>query len=283
VTLKLLLIGGSGRLGSAIKRVLGASYDIAAPGRDELDITNAEQVRAAIEKYRADWVLNLAAYNDVQAAEGDGAKQAVLMNSYAPGLIAAAAHAAGSRTLHVSTNYIFDGGKTDGYTEDDEPKPLNLYGMSKYLGELAVTARDPSAVIVRSSRLYGPKADSENAKRSFVDIIIEDAKQPTFSVDNGEVSGPTLVDDLAKHIDAHIFRASEVAPGIYHMANAGGCTWFQWAQEIVKDLGLNSVVTPRDPNEIKRPARRAAYSMLISTEVPAMRSWQEALADFLKQ
>jgi len=281
--MKLLLIGGSGRLGSAIKRVLGASYDIAAPGRDELDITSVEQVRAAVAKYHAGWVVNLAAYNDVQAAEGEGAKQAILMNSYAPGLIAAAARDAGSRTLHVSTNYIFDGAKTDGYAEGDEPKPLNFYGMSKYLGELAVQARDPRAVIVRSSRLYGPKADSENAKRSFVDIIIEDAKQPTFSVDNGEVSGPTLVDDLARHIDAHILRAPNVAPGVYHMANAGGCTWFQWAQEIVKDLGLNSTVTPRDPNEVKRPARRAAYSMLISKKVPAMRSWQEALADFLKR
>lgn len=282
--MRIFLTGASGRLGGAFTRRLAGSHDIVAPSHASLDLTDAVAVRAAVVSARPNWILHTAAYNNVDGAEGDGARQAFLANAYAPSFLAGAAAATGARMLHISTDYVFDGLKTDGYVEDDEPAPISTYGISKYLGELAVRARDPRAVIVRTSRLYGPPATSAHAKRSFVDIIIADAVAAgtgSFAVNREEVSSPTLVDDLARHIDEHILRNPAIASGIYHMANAGGCTWEEWARALVTIRGLPATVLPRDPAEQPRAAKRPAHSVLLSTKLPPMRPWEAALQVFL--
>ncbi|MDO8462780.1 MAG: dTDP-4-dehydrorhamnose reductase [bacterium] len=280
--MRLFLTGASGRLGGAILRRLAGAHDIVAPTHEALDLTDAAAVHAAVDSARPNWIIHTAAYNNVDETEGAGARQAFLANAYAPSILANAAIAVGARTLHISTDYVFDGLKTEGYVEDDEPAPISAYGISKYLGELAIRARDPRAVIVRTSRLYGPPATSANAKRSFVEIILDLAtKSSSFAINREEVSSPTLVDDLAAHLDTHVLRNAVITPGIYHMANTGGCTWEEWARAIVVAKGLHATVTPRDPAELKRPARRPAYSVLRSTKLPPMRAWEEALRGFL--
>lgn len=284
--MRIFLTGASGRLGGAFTRRLTGSHDIVAPSHASLDLTDAAAVRAAVDSARPDWIIHTAAYNNVDGAERDGARQAFLANAYAPSLLAGAAAATGARMLHISTDYVFDGAKMEGYIEDDEPAPISTYGISKYLGELAVRARDPRAIIVRTARLYGPPASSAHAKRSFVDIIIAEAEAAgsgSFAVNREEASSPTLVDDLARYVDEQILSHPDRAPGIYHMANTGGCTWEAWARAIVTLRGLSATVTPRDPAEMQRPAKRPAYSVLRSTKLPPMRSWQEALGDFLAQ
>ncbi|MDO8622077.1 MAG: dTDP-4-dehydrorhamnose reductase [bacterium] len=280
--MRCFLTGASGRLGGAILRRLAGAHDIVAPTHEALDLTDAAAVRAAVAAARPNWIIHTAAYNNMDEAEGAGARQAFLANAYAPSLLASVAVMVGARTLHISTDYVFDGLKTEGYVEDDEPAPISAYGVSKYLGELAVRARDPRAVIVRTSRLYGPSATSANAKRSFVEIVLDLAtKSSSFAINREEVSSPTLVDDLAAHLDTHVLGNPAVAPDIYHMANTGGCTWEEWARAIVTVKGIHATVTPRDPAELKRPARRPAYSMLRSTKLPSMRAWEEALRGFL--
>jgi len=280
--MRLFLTGASGRLGGAILRRLSGLHAIVAPSHAALDLTDATAVAAAVASARPDWIIHTAAYNNVDEAEGAGARQAFLANAYAPSLLAGAAVAIGARTLHISTDYVFDGAKLDGYVEDDEPAPISAYGVSKYLGELAVRARDPRSVIVRTSRLYGPPAASANAKRSFVEIVLDLAKtSSSFAINREEVSSPTLVDELAKHLEMHILANPTIAPGSYHMANVGGCTWEEWARAIVAAKGLTATVTPRDPAELKRPARRPAHSVLRSTKFPPMRPWEDALRDFL--
>ncbi len=271
-------------MGGAIKRQLGSRHDITAPRREEADILDPRSVAVVVARVRPDWIINAAAYNNVDGAEGDGAGAAFLLNATAAGVIADAAHAANAKLLHVSTDYVFAGDKKDGYVEDDEPAPMSAYGASKWLGELMALRGNPQTYVVRTSRLYGPPAESPEAKKSFVDIVRELAdRERSFSINDAEVSAPTSVDDLARHLDEQLLSGGGAAPGIYHMANGGGCTWYEWAREIVSTLGLPAEVTPRDPSASPRPAKRPAFSVLRSTKLPAMRPWQDAFHAFLKE
>ncbi len=280
--MRILIFGGSGRLGGAFKRVLGASHELLAPTSKELDLTDSAAVAEAVALARSEWVVNLAAYNNVDGAEGEGAGAAMRLNAYAPALIARAAAASGAKLLHLSTDYVFAGDKPEGYVEEDIPAPVSAYGISKFLGELAVHVSHPGAHVVRTSRLYGPKGEGVNSKPSFVEIVFDlAAKSKNFSINASEVSAPTFVDDLAEHLARYVIEGTP-PPGIYHVANAGGCTWREWAQAIVEEAKLEAVVTPRDPAELARPARRPAFSVLHSTKLPTMRPWREALRAYLK-
>lgn len=104
-------------------------------------------------------------------------------------------------------------------------------------------------------------------------------KKTSFEVNGQEVSAPTFVDDLASHIETHVLSKPE--PGIYHIVNDGGGTWFEWAQEILRLSGSASTITPRDPSTMHRPAKRPAYSLLRSTKLPPMRPWKDALRAYL--
>ena len=175
---------------------------------------------------------------------------------------------------------MFEGGHPEGYTEQDLPNPISLYGESKHLGEQGAQRENPRTYIIRTSRVYGPNAASPNAKRSFIELILDDAtKMQTVPVNPTEVSSPTYSDDLVRHIERHLF--SFPAPGIYHMANTGSGSWMEWAQEIVKNLNLPVTIVPRDLPTLIRAAKRPQYSILLSKKLPPMRPWQEALQEFL--
>lgn len=277
--MKILIFGGSGRLGGAFKRQF-KSHKIFSPGRDKVDITDWHSLEQALNTYSPNFVINAAAFNDVNEAQGAGKELSMLVNAKAPEIIAKITAKANIPFCHISTDYVFEGDKKEGYVETDAPKPISVYGISKFLGEKAVLENHPQVYLVRTARLYGHQPESPNAKKSFVETVLELAKNSnTFAINSSEVSSPTLVDDLAKHLDQHILTLPK--PGIYHIANAGGCSWFEWAREIVKILKLPVKVTPRDPTELKRAALRPAFSVLLSTKIPPMRSWQDALREFL--
>lgn len=282
--MKILLIGGSGRLGTAFRRLLAGAHGIVSPAEGSFDATDREAVRAELGEAKPDWLVNFAAYNNVDGAEGEGAGAAMRVNAYLPAVLASEAADAGVRFLHMSTDYVFRGDRKEGYVEDDAPAPVSAYGVSKYLGELAARACHPRAFVVRTSRLYGAQAEMEASKPSFVEIIqAQAAREKSFAVNDGEVSAPTLVDDLVRHMDAHVISKPDAAPGVYHMVNEGGCTWYEWAKAVVELSGLDSEVRPRDPAEMKRAAKRPEFSMLKSTKLPPMRPWREALAAFLRR
>ena len=277
--MNILLFGASGRLGTAFQRVLPA-HTFLTPNGTEVDLTNREIVAKYIADHPVDWIINCAAYNDVNGAERNP-DLANSLNGYGPGFIAEAAARLKIPFIHFSTDYVFDGTKTDGYTETDVPNPESVYAQSKRLGEIEVLEKHQTAgYVIRTSRLYGAPATDPNAKKSFVEIIIDLAKEKTeFDINATEVSAPTLVDDIVRHIDTHIF--ARPAPGIYHMANSGGCTWFEWAKATVEILNLPATVTPRDPALNVQTVKKPAYSILLSTKLPAMRPWREAFEDFL--
>lgn len=277
--MNILLFGASGRLGTAFQRVLPA-HTYLTPSGNEVDLTTRNIVEQYITDHPVDWIINCAAYNDVNGAELNP-DLANALNGYGPGFIAEVATKLGTPCIHFSTDYVFDGTTTSGYTETDTPNPESVYAQSKRLGELEVLEKCPTqGYVIRTSRLYGAPATDPKAKKSFVEIVIGLAKEKdAFDISAAEVSAPTLVDDIVRHVDAHIF--TKPAPGIYHMANSGGCSWFEWATAIADILKLPVTITPRDPALNIQTVKKPAHSILLSTKIAPMRPWRDALEDFL--
>ena len=280
----ILLLGGSGRLGTALRNDV-SSVSFLAPSRQELDPTNEDALCAYIETHSPDLILNTIANNAVDQAESEPVKQdAFFLNTTLPELLAKTAKQFGIPFLHISTDYVFDGEKPS-YTEEDTPDPINVYGQSKYQGEQAVLTTYPEGSwVIRTARLFGAPAESANAKKSFIDLILRDAgKSATVLVNREEYGLPTSVHDLVRYLETHFFT-TRPAPGIYHATNSGTpVTWHEWARAIGEDLNLPTTFVERDPKELNRAAKRPARLELLSTKLPPMRDWRESQRDFFKQ
>lgn len=265
-----------------MRKAWAGRYDIVAPGQGDVLWTQSG-LRTFIAEVKPDFIINTAAYNNVDGAEGDGRDTAFQVNGELPGLMAEAAKEFKVPFLHFSTDYVFAGDNQAGYIETDTPNPISVYGQSKLAGErLVLQAYPEGAYVVRTSRLYGDRGSDADAKKSFIEIIVDELKtKPSFEVNDFEVSAPTSVPELVDHIDKHILQARP-EPGIYHMSNEGGATWMGWAMEIRDQLGYTNQLSPRDPKLAVRPAQRPAYSVLKSTKLPSMLPWRDALRNYLE-
>ncbi|MBI5621569.1 dTDP-4-dehydrorhamnose reductase [Candidatus Falkowbacteria bacterium] len=275
---KILLIGAKGMLGQYLAKTF-AEDDLYLWDRDEIDITKPEVVKAKISELRPQVIINAAAYNDVDGTETQPAA-AELVNGYGPGFLARAAEAVEAILVHYSSDYVFDGEKEEGYTESDQPNPISRYGASKYLGERAVRENCQKYYLIRLSRLFGSRGIGQGVKMSFVDKMLELAEtRNQLEVVDEELSCPTYARDLAEYTRALL--GSGEPWGVYHGANSGGCTWYQFAQEIFKLKDIEIDVIPVSGDKFLRPARRPRYSILLNTKFIPVRSWQEALEEYL--
>lgn len=285
--MNILHLGASGRLGSAIER-LYPQHTFYSPTAHELDITNEQHVHTYVTNIpNIDAVINCAAYNNVDGAEGEGRTLAKQINGEAPLYLARAASERNIPLIQFSTDYVFSGTIGRPYVESDAPDPISVYGESKALGEAQAQAAHPSGTyIVRTSRLFGPKGRAEDSKKSFVELVLHLAKTESyFSMNPFEVGSPTHVDDLATHVMEQILlQSTRPEPGIYHATNSGWCTFYEWAHAILAASGSSSIVFPRDPRKEPdtRPAKRPECSILHSTKLPPMREWYTALTHDLK-
>jgi len=276
--MKVLIIGAKGMLGQELVKVFH-DHEVLAWDREDCDITKKDEVQNKIQQAAPDLVINSAAYNDVDGAERNK-DLADRINGYAPGYIAEAADKAGARLVHYSTDYVFRGDRKQGYKEDAMPDPISVYGLSKYLGELETVKFTKKYYLIRLSRLFGKPGIGEDAKKSFVDKMLELAKtRDKLDVINEEVSCPTYAPDLAK-------RTREIVEGdydfgIYHGANKGACTWYEFCQNIFKIKEISVKLNPVPGSKFPRPAKRPAYSILLNTKLPEARTWQEALWQYL--
>src|SRR3984893_11657773 len=255
--MRLLVTGAAGMLGQDLTHAAtSAGHDLVALSRGELDITDEAAVREAVARARAEVVVNCAAWTDVDGAESS-ASAALEVNGSGAGNVARAAAEAGAWTLHVSSDYVFDGLKGEPYVESDPTRPLSQYGHSKLAGELAVAEGAPEAhTIVRSSWLFGI------AGKSFPGTILRLASErDELTVVDDQVGCPTFTGHLAV---ALLQLASERVPGVLHVAAAGECSWFEFAREIVASAGTSCEVKPGTTAELGRPAPRPAYSVLRS-------------------
>ncbi|HUT22319.1 MAG TPA: dTDP-4-dehydrorhamnose reductase [Candidatus Bipolaricaulota bacterium] len=277
--MKILIIGSNGMLGQDLAKVFEKESPILFD-RKELDITDRAKVIEKISELNPDVIINSAAYNAVDDCETNfGLAQAI--NAAGPGNLAAAAKRVGATLVHFSTDYVFSGENKKGYREDAGPEPISAYGLSKFLGEEQVRKKYFKHYLIRTSRLFGKQAKSEGAKKSFVDVMLylADQKDSLDLVDE-EFSNPTYSKDLAERVK--IILEEKPAFGTYHATNSGSCTWHGFGKEIFslanKKIKINQVGSDKFP----RPAKRPAYSSLINTKLPALRTWQEALKDYLE-
>jgi dTDP-4-dehydrorhamnose reductase len=269
--MRLLITGAAGMLG---RDLAGAARDAVALSRAELDITDADAVRASVRAAEPDVVFNCAAYTDVDGAEASG-EAAMAVNAEGAGNVARAASECGAWTIHVSSDYVFDGSKRAPYVESDQPRPLSRYGESKHAGERAVAGAAPDRhTIVRSSWLFGVHGPCFPAT-----IMRLAAERDQLTVVEDQVGCPTFTVHLA---GALVTLASDPPPGIVHVPGSGQCSWHEFARAIVDAAGLACEVKPGRTADLGRPAPRPAYSVLGSErEAPRLPDWRDGLAEYL--
>lgn len=275
---KVLILGAKGTLGQALRKEFSAAdYSVLAWDREDGDITSPD----FLEKIKAvapEIIINATGYNAVNKMEIDETERQLgfSVNVEAPGRLAAAAKEINAAFVNYSTDFVFDGKKKGGYAENDAPNPLSEYGKSKYLGEQNVAAAAGRFYIIRTSRLYGQPGVSKG-KKSFVEIMIEKVDLPEVKVVTDERGSPTFAPDLAAFTRALIENNSSA--GIYHGANAGACSWFEWASEIFRLLGRSPKLIPISSVEFNNRVKRPSDSELLNTKTEPLRLWQEALAE----
>lgn len=277
--MKILIIGAKGMLGQELVKVFN-DQEVIAWDREDCDITNKEDIQAKIREQKPNVIINAAAYNNVDKAEEEK-DIADKLNGYAVGYLAEAAKEIGAVMVHYSTEYVFDGQNKKGYKEDDRPNPISAYGTSKYLGELELAKFADKYYLIRLSRLFGKMGEGEGVKRSFVDTMVELSKtKDELDVVDEEVSSPTYAPDLAR-LTRNILEGNYEF-GIYHGANRGACTWYEFALDIFKILEKDIKINPVPGSKFPRPAKRPAFGVLLNTKLPEARTWQEALWEYLK-
>jgi dTDP-4-dehydrorhamnose reductase len=275
---KIMLTGAGGMLAQDAVAILKPGFEVISRREQELDICDAEAVRAAVCSLMPDVVVNCAAYTQVDICETEQEK-AFAVNAAGVKHLALACRQAGSLLVHISTDYVFDGTKQTPYLETDVPHPLSVYGRSKHAGENHVAELLEQYIIIRSSWLYGSSGNN------FIATILRLAhKQKELQVVNDQRGSPTWTRDLSRAIKALIESNRR---GIYHVSNQGSCTWYDYARAIVARAGLDVKVSPVTTAALKRPAPRPPNSVLDcsrfirETGMP-LRPWEDALEEYLQ-
>lgn len=274
--MKTLILGAKGMLGQELVKTF-SDHELAAWDREECDVL-LPSCEEKIKSFAPNLIINAVAYNDVDQAEGEGQEMAMKLNAEVPGNLACIAREIDATFVHFGTDFVFDGAKGS-YSEEDEPHPLSVYGTSKLKGEQVILASGASAYVIRLARLFGKPAVSEGGKKSFVDLMLDLAtKKDHLDLVDDEIASPTYAPDLARATRSII---ESQPPGLYHAANDGKCSWYEFAQEIfrLKDIVID--ISPVSGTIFPRPASRPHDSSLVSSKLPPQRSWQEALAEYL--
>ena len=281
---KVLILGAKGNLGSQLARTLGNDHQLVLWDRDEIDITEQEELKEKIIEHKPDIIINTVAYNAVDKCEEDeGYNMAIKLNRDAVGALADIALELGSVLVQYVSDYVFPGDSKDGYKEDALTKAINKYGKTKVMTEDEIKERVNQGLkyyLIRTSKLFGPQGESELAKPSFFDTMLKLSKEKDeLKVVDEEMSCFTYTPDLAKATKELFEEKKEF--GIYHIINEGPCTWHEATVELFKIAKKNTKVIPVSSDEFPRPAKRPKYSVLINTKLPKLRNYKDALKEYL--
>ena len=273
---RVLLLGGSGILGSEVLLLLqNQNFDYVAPTSSDLDITDKDKVLKLVSDFRPTWIINCAAWTNVDGAESSF-EDAIKLNEIAVGNVGVAADLFECKVIHISTDYVFDGESSEPYLETSQVHPLNKYGESKLLGEQALLEALPSAYVVRTSWLYGV-----SGKNFVKTIAVKALRREDAKVVSDQVGSPTSARDLAIGILSILKNQPE--PGIYNYSNRGSCSWFELAQKIYETVGANnSLVHPISSGSLSFIAKRPKYSLLskekwLSAGLSEVPNWEDSL------
>ena len=274
---RILITGAEGQLGRDAVKLLSKGREVIGIGRSRLDVTRWENVLETVGSSRADCILHLAAFTRVDEAERFP-DRAYLVNSLGSRNIARAAQRIGAKLVYISTDYVFDGRHTSPYTEFDRPCPVNHYGHSKLAGEEYIQSLCMDYLIMRVSWLYG--IHGNNFVRT-VQHLASSGK--TLRIVNDQWGTPTWTVDVVRQLEVLLQRD---AFGIYHCSAHGACTWFEFAQEIVRLYGLETACQPIETSEFPTLAKRPPYSVLANRvlqleDADVMIDWQTGLQSFV--
>ena len=291
----LLITGATGQVGQELVRALAGMGEVHAPGRDELDLTDADSIRAAVRRLRPRWIVNAAAYTAVDRAEEDSA-QAYAINAEAVGVLGEEAAAIGAAVLHFSTDYVFAGEGSTAYAEDDATGPMSIYGASKLAGEQALATSGAAHIVLRTSWVYG--ATGKNflltvvrvaRERDEMKIVADQHGSPTWARELARAAAAVMQFCDAKTGFAGSIRAA-VRPvsGVYHAVCAGETTWFGFAEEALRLRRLAepaarfATLLPVLASEYPTPARRPHNSRLSCEKLERvfgvrLMDWRDAL------
>jgi dTDP-4-dehydrorhamnose reductase len=281
--MKVIVTGGAGQLGSKVVELLAGdpAIEVTALPRSALDITRGDKVREAVRAVQPSWVINCAAFTDVDRAESEP-EAARLLNDIAVGHLADAALDEGARLMHFSTDYVFSGdfhgAAPRPYVEEDPTGPINVYGASKLAGEVRLRSHAVRSTVLRTSWLYGAPG------KSFLHAIIRRGKEALaqgapLRVVHDQRGSPTDAASLALQVKRLL---GEDATGLFHASSPGEATWFELAGEILRRAGIGAPLEPITSAEYRSRARRPSYSVLESrrlkrTGLLVLPPWQEGL------
>ena len=281
---KILVTGSNGQLGNELRKTSAQypGFEIIFTDLPELDITDQYATDDFFKNQKPDFLINCAAYTAVDKAESEPEK-ADQINAKATALLAAGAARYNFKLVHISTDYVFNGQHYKPYTEDDATSPQSAYGRSKLAGEEAIRQSGAHSLILRTSWLYSAYG------HNFVKTILRLAKERSeIKVVFDQVGTPTWAADLARCILSMIDKPQPERCSIYHYSNEGVCSWYDFAQTIIKTEGLNCRVLPVRSKEFPTPAPRPAFSVLDKSKIKKDFSvqipwWQESLRKCLKR
>ncbi len=284
---RVLITGANGQLGLAINKVIQERKDlnitIINTGRGEasaycpitLDITNPVAVMNLVQNLQPEIIINCSAFTAVDLCESEK-ERAYRINAIGAKNLAVAANDFDAKLVHVSTDFVFDGENNRPYTEEDTPNPISVYGSTKLEGERLVKEHCVKHFIVRTAWLYGK---GKNFVRTMIRLMDE---KKDIRVVNDQYGCPTSAMELAKAI-VSLMDTEEY--GTYHGVCDGGATWYEFAVEIFKQLGVDVKVTPIETSEYPTPAKRPSYSILSNDKLKKLgirfKPWREALKEYI--
>ena len=284
--MRILIFGPNGQLGTSLKDLQPKGMKVSYAGRSEVDLSNEKDLKAYLKSSQPQMIINASAYTSVDRAESEVAL-AHAINSEAPAAMAKYVRSESAKILHISTDYVFDGGKKTAYLPDDEKNPGSVYGRSKLAGEVALLKHAPkSSMVIRTSWLFSEYGS--NFVKTMLDLM---SKRTEISVVFDQIGSPTYARALAEAIWL-IVSKNRFQSGTYHWTNSGQTTWFDFANRIKKEAIRKGLITlapeilPVPSQDYRTEAVRPAFSVLNSKSLvdligrqPA--DWQVSLEEML--
>ena len=262
---KILVTGANGQLGSEIKEIASnyPQFDFIFTDIADFPLDQTEVIVSNFKSIQPDVVINCAAYTAVDKAEQDQVV-ADAINHLAIATLATLCSESGAQLVHISTDYVFDGASPVAYTEEDQPNPKSVYGVTKLAGETACLKNCPDSIIIRTAWVYSEFGN--NFVKTMLRLMSE---RDSLNVVNDQVGSPTYAADLAQVI-LTILDSNKWVSGIYHYSNAGEISWFDFAQDIKEIANKNCEIKGIPASDYPTPAERPAYSLLDKSKIKAV-------------
>ena len=272
---KVLLLGKSGKVGTAVAEIFREGYEVIGKNSQDFDALNFDQVRALVEEVNPDIVINTVAYLGIDPCDKDP-QGAFMLNTLYPKVLAEQSKEQGFLLVHFSTDAVFDDEKKDFYVESDPANPLHIYGLTKFGGDCCITSLAEKYYIIRVSLLFGETPKNNQ----FVEKMLQKVQegQDTLRISSDIFASPTYSKDIARKVKDII--EEEKAFGSYHVTNEGRASLYDVMAEVVKNLELEVNVEKGSHNDFPSISRKNTDTPLTSEKIGNMRPWQEAIQEY---